>query len=187
MCADLLAIYPTRTPACRRSPHAIIRSFCRYIIDFLPTAKMWQVPILNFASLQSLWCTLSSSVCPPAMRLSLPLSGLVTSAVATNLYVSSYSGTITSLELTSSPNGTYSLRQVAVNDGSEPNPSWLTKDKYNDVIYCVDEGLSVPNGSLASYSTSPSGKLTQIDRHTVISGPVSSVVYNCGKGLALAH
>jgi 6-phosphogluconolactonase (cycloisomerase 2 family) len=149
---------------------------------------MWQVPILSSASLYSLLYSFTSSVSPPtAMRLSLPLSGLVTSAVATNLYVSSYSGTITSLQLTPSPDGSYSLRQVAVNNGSEPNPSWLTKDHYNDVIYCVDEGLTIPNGSLSSYRTSRSGVLTQIDRHTVISGPVSSVVYNGGKALAVAH
>lgn len=77
--------------------------------------------------------------------------------------------------------------QTAVNNDSEPNPSWLTKDPNNNVVYCVDEGLSVPNGSLASYQTSPSGELTQIDRHSVISGPVSSVVYNKGQGLAVAH
>jgi hypothetical protein len=149
---------------------------------------MWQVPILNFASLYSLLSSFPSSVfTPTAMRLSLPLSGLVTSAVATNLYVSSYIGTITSLQLIPSPDGSYSLRQVAINNGSEPNPSWLTKDHYNDVIYCVDEGLTVPNGSLSSYKTSRSGVLSQIDRHTVISGPVNSVVYNDGKALAVAH
>jgi 6-phosphogluconolactonase (cycloisomerase 2 family) len=121
------------------------------------------------------------------MRPSLPLSSLVTSAAAVNLYVSSYAGTITSLQLSHSSHGSYSLTQVAVNEGSAPNPSWLTKDEYNDVVYCVDEGLTVPNGSLASYKTSPSGQLTKIDRHTVISGPVSSVVYNGGRGLAVPH
>lgn len=122
------------------------------------------------------------------MRFQIPLlSGAVTSSVATNLYVSSYSGTITSLQLGQSANGSYSLKTVAINNGSEPNPSWLTKDEYNDIVYCVDEGLSVPNGSLASYQTSASGVLTQLDRHTVISGPVSSIVYNGGKAFAVAH
>ena len=133
--------------------------------------------------LSSFWPSLYQSIMHPL----LPLSGLVTSVAAVNLYVSSYAGTITSLQLTQDTKGSYSLSQVAVNEDSAPNPSWLTKDEYNDVIYCVDEGLTVPNGSLASYKTSPSGELTKIDRHTVISGPVSSVVYNGGKGLALAH
>jgi hypothetical protein len=111
----------------------------------------------------------------------------VTATIATNLYVSSYIGTITSLQLSRYPNGSYKLETVAVNHGSEPNPSWLTGDEYNGIIYCADEGLTVPNGSLASYKTSTSGKLTQIDRHTVISGPVNSVIYNNGKALAVAH
>jgi 6-phosphogluconolactonase (cycloisomerase 2 family) len=138
-------------------------------------------------SLRSHLSSVPSSLHQSVMRPSLPLSGLVTSAAGINLYVSSYAGTITSLQLNQDSNGSYSLGQVAVNEDSAPNPSWLTKDEFNDVIYCVDEGLTVPNGSLASYRTSPSGKLTQIDRHSVISGPVSSVVYNGGKGLALAH
>jgi hypothetical protein len=116
----------------------------------------------------------------------LPL-GLVTSGATINLYVSSYVGTITSLQLSQHRNGSYSLNTVAVNHGSEPSPSWLTKDEFNDFIYCVDEGLSVPNGSLASYKTSKEGKLTQIDRHSVIKGPVSSIVFNAGKALAVAH
>jgi 6-phosphogluconolactonase (cycloisomerase 2 family) len=122
------------------------------------------------------------------MRFStIPLSGLVTSAVATNLYVSSYAGTITTLQLSQSADGSYTLNSVAVNDGSAPSPSWLTLDEDSGVVYCLDEGLTSPNGSIASYSTSPSGELTQIDRHTVISGPVSSVLFNGGKALAAAH
>jgi len=117
-----------------------------------------------------------------------PISSLLTtSAIATTLYVSSYAGTITSLQLSQTASGSYSLSQVAVNNGSAPNPSWLTLDEFNHVVYCLDEGLTVPNGSIASYSTSKSGELTQIDRHSVISGPVNSVVFNGGKALAAAH
>lgn len=122
------------------------------------------------------------------MKLSLsPISGLVTSTLATNLYVSSYIGTITSLKLSCSANGSYSLTQVAVNNGSAPSPSWLTKDVDNGVVYCLDEGLTTVNGSIASYNTSSSGELNLIDRNVVISGPVSSVVFNGGKALAAAH
>jgi len=103
------------------------------------------------------------------------------------LYVSSYSGTISTLQLSQNVNGSYSLSTIAVNTGSPPNPSWLTKDEYNDVVYCVDEGLSVPDGSIVSYSTSSTGRLTQIDRHHTPNGHVRSNVYNGGKGLAVAH
>ncbi|KAG0652640.1 putative 6-phosphogluconolactonase [Hyphodiscus hymeniophilus] len=117
----------------------------------------------------------------------LPLGSLMTSSLATKLCVSSYAGTITSLQLDQETNGKFTLNQTAVNTGSQPNPAWLTKDPFKDVLYCVDEGLAVPNGTLASYKTSASGELTQIDHHSVISGPVSSVVYNGGAALALAH
>jgi hypothetical protein len=161
---------------------------------------MSQVPISNYlGSLPSFLRSFGYSILAPVsnaccwlkMHLShlLPFGSLVTSALATNLYVSSYAGTITSLNLNRERDGSFFVQQVYVNTGSQPNPSWLTKDEYNDVVYCVDEQLLGPplNGSLASYSTSKSGQLTQIDRHSVINGPVSSVVYNSGKALALAH
>lgn len=160
--------------------------------------KMWQFSVSNFfgnlpSSLRCLGSfiltPLSNTGCWLKMHLLhlLPLGSLVTSSLATNLYVSSYAGTITSLQLTRLGDDSFSLTEVDVNTGSQPNPSWLTKDEYNDVVYCVDEGLTVPNGSLASYRTSASGKLSQIDRHSVISGPVSSVVYNRGEALVVAH
>jgi len=107
--------------------------------------------------------------------------------VATNLYVSSYAGTVTSLALTQSSNGSYDLKAVSVNNGSTDNPSWLTKDENNGIIYLVNEGLTVPNGSIVAFKTSSNGELTEIDRHETISGPVSSIVYNGGKALAVAH
>jgi hypothetical protein len=132
---------------------------------------------------------LSRACCWFKIRLSylLPLGILLKSDKSTNLYVSSYAGTITSLQLNQELDGLFSLKEVSVSVGSQLNHSWLTKDDYNDVIYCVDEGLAAPNGSLASYKVARSGELSQIDQHTVISGPVSSVVYNGGKALALAH
>ncbi|KAI9736113.1 MAG: hypothetical protein M1818_006289 [Claussenomyces sp. TS43310] len=113
--------------------------------------------------------------------------GLMSTALATNLYVSSYSGTITSLSLTRTNNASYSLASVAVNTGSSPNPSFLNLDRVSHILYCVDEGLNVANGSVASYSTAASGALTLLDRQVTLSGPVASIVYNSGKALALPH
>ncbi|TVY86954.1 putative 6-phosphogluconolactonase, partial [Lachnellula willkommii] len=117
----------------------------------------------------------------------LPLGGLVASSVAVNLYVSSYIGNITTLSLSRDANGSYSLTAVAANNGSSPSPTWLEKDRYNGIIYGLDEGLTGPNGSISSYKTSASGELTQIDRHVTLGGPVSSIVYNGGKAIAVAH
>ncbi len=116
----------------------------------------------------------------------LTLSGLVTSAVATQLYVSSYAGTVTSVTLNKGANA-YSISAGAVNTGCGAQASWLTKDSYNSVIYCVDEAFSTPNGSVSSFKTSASGVLTQIDKHDTFVGPVSTVVFNGGKSLAAAH
>lgn len=124
-----------------------------------------------------------------AMRFSrISLGGLLSSsALATNLYVSSYGGNITSLQLSHTRDGGYSLKELSFNEGSEPSPSWLTLTPENDVLYCLDEGLTTPNGSIASYKISDTGKMTLMDRHSVLSGPVSSVPYNNGRALVAAH
>ena len=163
--------------------------------DYEQTVKMWPLPLLDrflFSSFLNPFAPLlvdfaQRAFCWLNMRWQFLPLGLVTSSIATNLYVSSYIGTITSLQLSRYPNGSFKLETVASHNGSYPNPAWLTKNEFNGVVYCVDEGLTVPNGSLASYKTSSSGELTQIDRHTVISGPVHSVLYNNGKALAVAH
>ncbi|KAK0119786.1 hypothetical protein ONS95_011218 [Cadophora gregata] len=123
------------------------------------------------------------------MRFSqITLGGLVTSTVAaTNLFVSSYSGNITTLLLSPEAIGGFSLKTVSVNTVAQTSPSWLTKDELNGIIYSTDEGFFGPNGSVSAYSASESGELTLLGRSISVGGPVSSVVYNGGKGLALAH
>jgi 6-phosphogluconolactonase (cycloisomerase 2 family) len=121
------------------------------------------------------------------MRSSVFVLAIASVATATNLYVSSYIGTITTLKLTSSSDGSYEIEKTSVNNGSAPSPSWLTLDRENKVLYCLDENLSGGNGSVSSYSTSPSGDLEQIDRQSTITGPVSSIIYNGGKAQAVAH
>lgn len=126
------------------------------------------------------------------MRFSqITLGGLVTSTVAavatTNLFVSSYAGTISTLSLSPEAIGGYSLKTTSVNTVAQTSPSWLTKDELNGIIYSTDEGFFGPNGSVSAYSASESGNLTLLGRTLTVSGPVSSVVYNGGKGLALAH
>ncbi|KAL2070714.1 hypothetical protein VTL71DRAFT_13740 [Oculimacula yallundae] len=127
------------------------------------------------------------------MRFSqIPLGGLVTSTVAaaattSNLFVSSYAGTISTLLLSPESIGGYTLKNVAVNTVERTSPSWLTRDELNGVIYSTDEGFFGPNGSVSAYTSSATGDLTLLGRTTTLGGPVSSVVYNGGKGLALAH
>lgn len=172
---------------------------------------MWQIPLLKLSHLPPVlryYLSVSSHpsfICQgeisssgsclevDTMRISsLPLGSLVTSTVAavattTNLFVSSYAGTISTLLLSPETIGGYSLTTTAVNTVAATNPSFLTRDELNGIVYSVDEGFSGPNGSVSSYSSSKSGKLTLLGRTVTLGGPVSSVVYNGGKGLALAH
>lgn len=115
---------------------------------------------------------------------------LVTPTVATLLYAASYAGTVTTLNLTLSSglNSSASLEAISTSTGCSSSPAWLTLDASNSILYCLDEGLSTPLGSLTSFQTSEDGTLVQLDQISVISGPVSSVIYGeDGDGLALAH
>ncbi|THX73058.1 3-carboxy-cis,cis-mucoante lactonizing enzyme [Aureobasidium pullulans] len=108
---------------------------------------------------------------------------------ATNLFVSDYSGNISTLELTEH-GGHYSLTKTSANAGCAPNPSWLTLDANHNTLYCLDEGLEVTNGSLTSFTINSSGHLHKIHREQTISGPVSGVIYGNPaekRSIALAH
>lgn len=124
------------------------------------------------------------------MALSSLVLALATTVSATNLFVSSYAGNITSLSLTER-HGTYQLEKTFYNPGCAPNPSWLTLDADRGLLYCLDEGLTVPNGSLSSYLVNSNGSLTQVEKAATISGPVNGVIYppnsNGKRAIALAH
>ncbi|ORY64979.1 Lactonase, 7-bladed beta-propeller-domain-containing protein [Pseudomassariella vexata] len=124
----------------------------------------------------------------PVGLLSLSLAVVPSSAAL--LYVSSYAGTITTLSLTI-PSGNASsatLEAISTSDGCAPSPAWLTLDYPNSRLYCTDEGLTTPNGTVSSFQTSDDGSLVQLDKIDVISGPVSAVIYGeGGDGLALAQ
>ncbi|KAH8678802.1 Lactonase, 7-bladed beta-propeller-domain-containing protein [Tricladium varicosporioides] len=169
---------------------------------------MWTVAILTLLSLSTSLRFVQAAPTEPSpqlqqqnsdsMRVSksllcgtLAASSIHTCAIAqatgsTKLYVSSYAGTITSLDLSKTAGG-YSLKSVAVNTGSAPSTTWIEKDPTKSIIYVLDEGFTSPNGSFAAYTTSASGALTQINRLMTLGGPVSSVLYNGGKSIAVAH
>ncbi|KAL1845853.1 hypothetical protein VTK73DRAFT_423 [Phialemonium thermophilum] len=107
---------------------------------------------------------------------------------ATLLYVASYAGNITTLNLTLHSNTSGSLHAVSSTDGCAPNPSWLTLDRANSTLYCLDEGLNVHKGTLSSYKTSEDGTLARLDKVDTIWGPVYGAIYGSGgRGLALAE
>lgn len=106
------------------------------------------------------------------------------------LYVASYSGTVTTLNLTLPIGDEIAvLEAVSSTDGCAGSPSWLTLDYANSVLYCTDEGLtSGEEGSLSAFSTNEDGSLELLDKVSTVLGPVSAVVYgHDSRGLAVAH
>lgn len=132
---------------------------------------------------------------PNMMRDFLSTAGLLplllsSPAVATLLYASSYSGTITTLNLTLSDNNSTQsvLQTLSSSNGCAPSPSWLTLDHPNSRLYCTDEGLTTNVGTVSSFKTGPEGNLEQLAKTETISGPVSAVIYgDRGQGLAVAQ
>lgn len=120
----------------------------------------------------------------------LAASSLTTLTSATNLFVASYAGTVSTLQLTGK-NNNYSLSTTSVSNECAPNPSWLTIDASHGVLYCLNEGLTTPNGSLSSFIIEPrTGLLTHVQNTTVPSGPVNGVIFGPPAGpraIALAH
>ncbi|THX12202.1 3-carboxy-cis,cis-mucoante lactonizing enzyme [Aureobasidium pullulans] len=123
------------------------------------------------------------------VRRAFQLCAAVSFTTATNLFVSDYSGNISTLELTEH-GGHYSLTKTSANAGCAPNPSWLALDTNHNTLYCLNEGLEVTNGSLTSFTINSSGHLHKIHREQTISGPVSGVIYGNPaekRSIALAH
>lgn len=117
------------------------------------------------------------------------LSALSAAASATNLFVSSYSGDVTTFSLAESK-GEYSLNATSSNGGCGPSPAWLTLDASRGTLYCLNEGLTSPNGSMSTFTINRDGSLKRVQNSTTISGPVSGVIYGDPAGdrsIALAH
>ncbi len=56
---------------------------------------------------------------------------------AARLFVSSYSGNITTLDVTNTKDGV-SLKAVAISQGCAPNPSWLEYNSKTSILYFTD-------------------------------------------------
>lgn len=97
---------------------------------------------------------------------------------ATLLYATTYLDTITTLSLKGS-----SLQAIASTPGCGANSSWLTPDYANNRIYCLDEGLTSPNGTLSSFALTSNGTLSQLDIVDTLSGPVYVQLEPCHFGL----
>lgn len=109
-------------------------------------------------------------------------------ALATKLYAASYGGFVTSLNFTQS-NELSTLSQTT-DCGS--SPSWLMLDSPNSVLYCLDEAIGAPNGTISTLRTHPDGTLTKLAQLKTPAGPVMSAMYSAPgvqerKFFAVAH
>ncbi|KAB8238706.1 Lactonase, 7-bladed beta-propeller-domain-containing protein [Aspergillus alliaceus] len=109
-------------------------------------------------------------------------------SAASRLYTASYAGTIATLELGKSHAG-YELTKISSTTEGGPNPSWLMLDADNGLLFCLDEGLKGPNGTLTSFEINSDGSLSKIHHVETVLGPVQSHFYSAGdrKYFAIAH
>ncbi|KAM0431928.1 hypothetical protein ACHAPT_005182 [Fusarium lateritium] len=108
------------------------------------------------------------------------------------LYVASYSGVVTTLNITAVRQQgavAVALPRVSTTEACAGSPSWLALAGWNSLLYCLDEGLADgKNGSLVSFKTNQDGSLTLLDKVSTVAGPVSAAWYgNGGHSLAVAH
>ena len=116
----------------------------------------------------------------PKTTLALAAPSLVT---ATTLYAASYSGTVSTLDLTLSDDDV-SLSAIGETDGCAGSPAWLEIGE-EGVVYCSDEGLTRATGSVSAFVRGDEG-LELVSKLDTEQGPVSSVRFGDG-GLVVAH
>jgi hypothetical protein len=146
---------------------------------FIFQPAQWYLIILSDLrpSAVSMW----KSVFPAAA-----VAGLLAgSTSATLLYVTSYAGTITTLDLVEG--ATSKLETVASTTACGANPSWLTLDYSKSFVYCLDEAWGQSAGSVTSFYTHRNGSLTPLAKAELVAGPVNIAEFGVGgHGLAIA-
>lgn len=149
------------------------------LLVFLPT--QWQRCLSILSDLSPSAASMWTSVSFPAAA-GLLLAG---STTATRLYVTSYAGTVTTLDLVEG--ATAKLETVASTTACGANPSWLTLDYSKSLLYCLDEAWGQSTGAITSFSTRANGSLTTLATAELVAGPVNIAEFGVGgSGLAIA-
>jgi len=110
------------------------------------------------------------------------LTLLIAPCSAITLFAADSGGNVTSLSLDVGKNSSL----VASHRTTEcaTNPSWLTLDAANRILYCVDRATnSAVNGSLNSFSVGQTGDLVHIDRVPVASSGVAGEIVAVDSGV----
>jgi hypothetical protein len=157
-----------------------------FLLLFIPFSFLSSLSLVIGNSLSS---TLASEI-PKVMRFQALRSVAIACSVpavvnGTTLHVSSYTGDVTTFDLKQTAAG-YSLTKLGVTNGSAPQASWLELFPNKKVVYGLDEAWSTPTGTITVYSNSKNS-LEIKNKYLTLPGAVSTIVYNGGKGLAVAH
>jgi hypothetical protein len=104
-------------------------------------------------------------------------------ASAALLYVTSFAGDLSTLELTANCSSA-TLTNVTVRLDSGFHPSWITQE--GSTLYVTDESFSTVNGTVTALEIGAAGELTFLNKTGTIGGPTNSVLYGEGRGLAVA-
>ncbi|PHH75047.1 hypothetical protein CDD80_2664 [Ophiocordyceps camponoti-rufipedis] len=131
-------------------------------------------------------------------RYGLVVAGLCTGALSQFLYVSSYNGTVTTLDMSGvseCPNGMAGKEAVEMkilgnSTACGTNPSYLVPDQQEKLVYCIDEAWQTGRGALTAMKTC-SGEKRILDggvRNEVpINGPVFGGLFDNGKKMAVSN
>ena len=119
------------------------------------------------------------------------LAATAATTSASMLFVSSYSGNVTTLALSGSA-GNMTLDATSATSGCSISPSWLTLDPKHRILYCIDEGNITTGegpGSLSTFYIGAKGVLSQVAKEATLGGPVNGVLYgkSPNRDIALAH
>ena len=104
-----------------------------------------------------------------------------------HLFVASYNGTISTLELIQDASNNYSLGIIASTTICGPNPSWITLDLARDVLYCTEPGMKTGAGTLYSFSVQPDGSLILLDSLATPIGAAHFALHSHNQALAVAY
>ncbi|CAG8953151.1 hypothetical protein HYFRA_00003350 [Hymenoscyphus fraxineus] len=105
-----------------------------------------------------------------------------------NLYVAETTGALSTLSLVNSGD-TFSLTNTSSSFECSSNPSWLTLDAPNRILYCIDRGIDPAvnrtgdtNGSINSFVVGAQGNLTRVSRVLAPLSGVHASIFNGAPG-----
>lgn len=116
----------------------------------------------------------------------LAVTSLVAStAAAVNLFVASFSGTVTTLSLNQdATSGQWLFKETSRVTDAQTSPAWL--EISNDVLYVAGDGFG-DKSFIRSYQKNEAGELTLRGQSITDGSLVSTTIYNGGKALAVAE